>query len=505
MRLSGRLVRFDFLNPPHTTGNAQMLTGKELSQRLRAALSPPVIVVGAIALLIVVIVAYLTTLSWRGPHASPVATAILRTVIIGGPVPIVINILSAIGVVFLLARRPTKRRLLVGGIAVATGAIVALTVFWVSTATNAFGLTLSNVIGAWAVVSVASVALAIVSFRGSSWLRNLGNAGVIVVVVLAGIVGINGDFGLDPTIAALSGISTQPVIVLPDTQAGSGSTSEPDAWVNWHAPSDMPAVGRTAQVKIPATISGFVARPAGLYLPPAALVKDPPRLPLVIMMMGQPGNPDPSFQAQVLDPLAAKHHGLAPIVIVADQIGDPSIDTLCLDTKVHGKAQTYITQDVVRWARTHLHVDQNPAHWVIAGYSNGGECAAQLGAKFPGTWGNVIDIAGEQYAGWQQRKEVVATFFHGNWSAYSATWPTTLLATHRYPDSYGVFAVASDDPVFKPQTTAVENAARTANWHTTLALIPNAGHGEAILTSGLRVGYTTLYSRLGLSQPPAKK
>jgi pimeloyl-ACP methyl ester carboxylesterase len=219
------------------------------------------------------------------------------------------------------------------------------------------------------------------------------------------------------------------------------------------------------------------------------------------MMMGQPGNPDPSFQAQVLDRMAARNKGLAPIVIVADQIGDPSVDTLCLDTKEHGNAQTYITRDVVGWARAHLHIDQDAAHWVIAGYSNGGECAAQLGAKYPNIWGNVIDISGEEYEGWQLRSKVVASVFHGNWSAYSATWPRTVLAAHRYPDSHGVFVVASDDPIFKPQTVAIEDAARAAHWTTTFHLVENAGHGVSILLAGLKDGYSDLSARLGLSQP----
>lgn len=455
----------------------------------------------AIVVLVVGAVVYLATLRWQPPNASPVATAILGTVIIGGPIPIVLNALALVGVAWLLFRRPTKRWVLTATIAVVAGAVIALIVFWVSTATNAFGLTLSNVIGAWTVIAFASIALAIVSFPGTQWWRRVGNSVVIAVVVLAATVGINGNFGLDPTIASLAGVSTQPTVVLPPTADGNGSPTSTDLWSSWTPPADMPKTGRTAQVVIPPTLSGFVARPAGLYLPPAALVKNPPALPLVIMMMGQPGNPDPSFQAQVLDRLAAKHRGLAPIVIVADQIGDPSVDTLCLDTKAHGNAQTYITRDVVNWARTHLHIDRDPAHWVIAGYSNGGECAAQLGAKYPALWCNVIDIAGEEYEGWQLRSQVVANVFHGNWAAYSATWPTSILRAHRYPNSAGIFVVSSDDPIFKPQTVAVFNAAKAAGWKTTFSLVHDGGHGEGVLLAGLRVGYSDLYSRLGLSTP----
>ena len=54
----------------------------------------------------------------------------------------------------------------------------------------------------------------------------------------------------------------------------------------------MPAVSRNGPVIIPATVSGFRARDAHLYLPPAVLVPNPPELPVLVMMMGLPGGPD---------------------------------------------------------------------------------------------------------------------------------------------------------------------------------------------------------------------
>jgi hypothetical protein len=58
-------------------------------------------------------------------------------------------------------------------------------------------------------------------------------------------------------------------------------------------------------------------------------------------------------------------------VLVADQIGNPVVDPLRLDTVRYGNAKTYVTKDVVDWARTPLHVLQDAAHWTVAGYSNG--------------------------------------------------------------------------------------------------------------------------------------
>lgn len=110
--------------------------------------------------------------------------------------------------------------------------------------------------------------------------------------------------------------------------------------------------------------------------------------------MGQPGNPDPSFQKPILDAFASRHKGLAPIVLVAEQLGNPAIDPLCLDTATHGKSETILVGDVVAWARANLRVLPDAAHWTIAGHSNGLQCALSVGAKHPEIWGNVLDTLG---------------------------------------------------------------------------------------------------------------
>jgi poly(3-hydroxybutyrate) depolymerase len=324
-------------------------------------------------------------------------------------------------------------------------------------------------------------------------------------VLLAGTLGVNADFGLDPTVGALAGISTLRTISVPVVKA----TPQPiptvldggALWANWVPPTDMPAAGSASVVNIPGIISGFKARPAGIYYPPAALVKNPPALPLVIMMMGQPGNPDPAFQQAALEPMASRNKGLAPIVIIADQIGNPAVDPLCLNTARHGNAETYITQDVVNWARTHLRILQDPAHWTIAGYSNGGECALAFGAKYPNIWQNVLDISGEQYPGASNSGAVLSSVFRGNIAAYQATWPVNIMRSGKYPNTVGIFTVGSNDYAYRKEAITVSGAAAAAGWKTTYYEVLNGGHVLGALNGGLAEGYAVLYPRLGLSQP----
>jgi poly(3-hydroxybutyrate) depolymerase len=274
-------------------------------------------------------------------------------------------------------------------------------------------------------------------------------------------------------------------------------------WANWIPPNDLPSAGTIGSVNIPNTLSGFRSRPAGLYLPPAALVKNAPLLPLVIMLMGQPGNPDPSFQKPILDAFATRHNGLAPIVLVADQLGNPATDPLCLDTAKYGKSETFLAGDVVAWARANLHVLSDPAHWTIAGYSNGGQCALSLGAKHPEIWGNVLDISGEEYPGSSRPNQTLVQDFAGNKAAYQAARPLKILAAHHYSDTVGIFTVGSNDGSYVTQARRVEAAAKASGWKTTYFEVPKGGHVLGALNGGLREGYRLLYPRLGLSDPAA--
>jgi len=277
-------------------------------------------------------------------------------------------------------------------------------------------------------------------------------------------------------------------------QSGGGSA----VWKTWTPPQDLPADGAIGTVTIPATASGFIARDAEVYLPPAALVAHPPALPFVLMMMGQPGDPDAGPIAEVLTAFAATHHGLAPIVVVADQLGDPDVDSLCLDTASYGNVQTYIEQDVADWARSHLNILTDRQHWTVAGFSNGGQCAISLAARFPAVWGNVISASGTAFAGVESESDVLADVFDGDQTAYDASKPETVMAETPYPDTAAVFTVGADDDFIGPGIRDLSEKAGAAGMMTTMYEVPGEGHTVEALTQGLATAFDTLAPRLGL-------
>ncbi len=55
----------------------------------------------------------------------------------------------------------------------------------------------------------------------------------------------------------------------------------------------------------------------------------------------------------VLDAYARAHHGRAPIVLSVDQLSAPGRNTMCVDSRL-GDVDTYVTEDVPAWVRSHL-------------------------------------------------------------------------------------------------------------------------------------------------------
>ena len=425
---------------------------------------------------------------------------LLSLPIIDGPIPwIVFTLAAAIGVT-LLVRRPTAQWLVAAGIGIVGGALVAVGVYLVADVTDAFGSALPLPVLGWGIVGFAGLGLSIASFWGARvWRKVVAGLGILIFP-LAGALGVNAYYGINPTVGSLVGVLPAHPIALPTPTSSDGPPAQP-LYETWQAPPDMPAKGEVGTVTIPATASGFTARAAGLYLPPAALVKDAPALPVVIFMMGHPGNPDPTAIAAALDAYAARNGGLAPIAVVPDQLGPDQNDPACADSAMYGNARTYVTTDVVEWAKKNLHVIQDPRWWVIGGYSNGGGCAITYGAQYPEKWRNIIDVSGEPFPGSEDPQKVTNEVYGGSAAAFEASKPVNILMEHpgAYDGMTAVFTAGADDPTYVGAAQTVSDAAKAAGMSVSLHTIPGAGHTGDALTKGLEISIGEMYPVLGLS------
>ncbi|KJL25403.1 putative esterase [Microbacterium azadirachtae] len=429
---------------------------------------------------------------------------LLELNLVDGPVPWVVWGIAAAGVIALLIR-PLRRRWAVRAlIALVIGGVLGWAIVAVSDATNAFELPLPSAVKWWTIGGFAAIGLAIVSLWDSRWWRKVVAILTIIGAVLSMGIGINQAFGLDRTLGDILGVNTLGALdhFAPPLKPGEDPPASLAAV--WKAPADMPARGRYGALSgdnAPRSTAGFTPRNATIYLPPAALVKDPPALPVVVFMMGLPGYPNPHPMVDVMNEFAAKHDGLAPIVIIADQLGAQNQNPGCIDSAAYGGVETYFNTDIPNWIRGHLRVLQDPKYWTISGYSNGGACAFIYGARHPDIWGNIATASGEPWAGFGDPKSVEKVF-RGDKAAFDANKPQAILAEHpgAYDGHYAIFAAGALDKKYGPANRASADLAEAAGFTTTFYLVPNATHTGPGLRGGLEKAFDVLYPRLGLAR-----
>lgn len=406
--------------------------------------------------------------------------------VIGGPFLIGVYLLAAgIVIVLLLGRQSGRHAARTAVSVLVTGAGGWVVAWLVSDVWNVFGVSLSAVTRWWVVLLFGGLALAVASlFRPKLWPKLVAVAAVPVFLLAAG-AGINADFGQFTTVRDALGISRFHAL---DMSPATGSDR---------------SVGTVGTVTIPATVSGFVARPALVYLPPAARVANPPVLPVIEVFSGQPGGPEDLFTSghidSVLNAYASAHQGRAPIVVVPDQLGAPDRNPMCVDSAL-GNSATYLTVDVPNWIRSHLSVAEAPRGWAIAGFSEGGTCSIQLGAANPGLYGTILDISGEIVPRKGSPTNTIRAGFGGSATAYAAAAPAAILAAHApYADLGVIFAVGARDAQYRAWATTLRDAAKQAGASTSLIVSPGTAHDWYTVNYAWTAALPLLIDRLGLA------
>ncbi len=420
-----------------------------------------------------------------------------------GPFPIIVYALAVVILVVLATRRPVRRWLPIQLLGALAGAGVGLILAWlVSDVWNSFGVALTLITRMWFALGVGGIGFAIAGlWRARAWRVVVGSASVILFA-FAGAIGVNVDVAEFPTLGSALGVNAIGKLALPAAQPSPTSIVPESLAQSWHAPADLPTAGTVGSVTIPGTVSHFPARSAVVYLPPAALVAGAPRLPVLEMLSGQPGGPSNLITsgalATILDRFAAAHHGLAPIVVVPDQLGSPQLNPMCVDS-VLGNSATYLTVDVTNWITRHLHVLPSGADWAIGGFSQGGTCSIQLGTKYRGLFGSILDIAGELAPHHGSIPATIASAFGGSAAEYTAATPLTLLASGApYADTLGIFVIGQNDARFGAASLTVSKAAEAAGMTMHHLVSPGTAHDWKTVQFGIRTAMPLLGDRWGL-------
>lgn len=360
--------------------------------------------------------------------------------LLGGWLPAVVEIIAAVAVVAAIGWRTGRWRRVWLPLSVAIGTMVALlTRTWV----NSEGLASDPApiqLWLWIAVFGASVAVAVLGWRGVGWARRGLSVLAVPLSLLAVLLTLNQWVGYYPTVPAAWGAATAGP--LPD---------QVDLDALPALRNTAPRNGKVVEVDIPGTTSGFKHRSEYVYLPPSWFAgSDPPTLPAVMMIAGEfntaadwirSGNVIP-----LLDDYAQHHGGMAPIFVFVDAGGSFNNDTECVNGP-RGAAADHLALDVRPYVIERFGASADPASWGVAGWSMGGTCAVDLTAMHPDLFRTFVDIAGDHGPTAGTKQQTIDRLYGGDAEQWAAFDPVSVMQAHGpYQGVAGWFAEAAKPP-----------------------------------------------------------
>ena len=146
-----------------------------------------------------------------------------------------------------------------------------------------------------------------------------------------------------------------------------------------------------------------------------------------------------------------------------------------------------------------------PAHWAVAGLSNGGTCAMQVVSRSPGTFRTFLAISPEEHPTLGSEERTISQGFGGNRAAYEANDPLSLMAAAppgRYEGIAGILSVGRQDERYLRAVPVLAEAATKAGMTVTTRQY-DGGHTWSVWGQALADQVDWLGGRLGItrSQP----
>ncbi|MET9230557.1 alpha/beta hydrolase-fold protein [Lentzea sp. NPDC003310] len=353
----------------------------------------------------------------------------------------------------------------------------------------------------WLGAVLVALTLAAIRLRSGRWYGRVFGVLLALGVTTSALVATNAHFGQYPTTRAVLDVFRNDHVDL------NAAAPPPSGFVEvppgktladvWQRPATLPDKGTVSEAAIP---GAFQARPAWIYLPPAYNTTPRPRLPVIVLMAGQPGSPRDWFDGgRILDNLdayARQHDGLAPIVVVVDQLGTSTANPLCLDSRL-GQVETYLARDVPAWIKQRLTVDERRESWTVAGFSQGATCSVQLAVRAPDVYGNFIALAPQPEPSLGTRQETVKAAFGGDEAAFVRVNPMDVLARQQFPRTAGIVVAGRDDVTYRKADAEVFEACRKAGMDVQWKELPN-NHDWNMAREGLFGSLPWLAQRTGL-------
>jgi hypothetical protein len=143
-----------------------------------------------------------------------------------------------------------------------------------------------------------------------------------------------------------------------------------------------------------------ITRDGIIYLPPQYFQKSyaAQRFPVIELIHGAPGAPG-DYEGRLkisgmLRKLIAAHKAKPVVLVIPDANGGRDHSTQCLNTVRGEQDETYLATDVPNDVAARLRVEPPGFGWAIAGFSEGGYCAANLSLRHPDRYGVAASLSG---------------------------------------------------------------------------------------------------------------
>ncbi len=153
--------------------------------------------------------------------------------------------------------------------------------------------------------------------------------------------------------------------------------------------------GYTVHLDVPGRLS-HITRSVYVYLPPQYFQPSyrDYRFPAIELLHGFPGTPEDWITVvgvtSMMQQLISTGQAKPAVLVMPDANGGRTISLQCLNQFRGPQDATYLAEDLPQYISQRLRVQPPGQAWGIAGYSEGGFCAANLGLKY----GNFFGFSG---------------------------------------------------------------------------------------------------------------
>lgn len=143
-----------------------------------------------------------------------------------------------------------------------------------------------------------------------------------------------------------------------------------------------------------------ITREVYIYLPPQYFSKAYAsyKFPVIELLHGSPGEPETWIDVMNVIPiylqLLAAHQAQPAVLVMPDTEGGLQYSLQCLNAPGGLQDMTFVAKEVPDWVVANLRVQKPGLMWGVAGYSEGGFCAANIALNYPGNYGYAGVLSG---------------------------------------------------------------------------------------------------------------